>query len=89
MPLIDEFLMNTLRVAVVMKEQLIADMFEMSIARVSRVTITWANYLFTMLCSSLNWQLIVVEEFEHLNDPRSYVVRGLMPLVGSPKANRS
>ena len=27
--------------------------------------------------------------FEHPNDPRSYVVRGLMPLVGSPKANRS
>ena len=31
----------------------------------------------------------MVEGFEHLNDPRSYVVRGLMPLVGSPKANRS
>ena len=30
----------------------------------------------------------MVEGFEHLNDPGSYVVRGLMPLVGSPKANR-
>ena len=39
--------------------------------------------------TSLNRHLIVVEEFEHLNDPRSYVVRGLMPLLGSPKANRS
>ena len=39
--------------------------------------------------SSLNLHLIVVEEFEHLNDPRSHVVWGLMPLVASPKANRS
>ena len=29
-----------------------------------------------------NRHLIVVEGFEHPNDPRSYVVRGLMPLVG-------
>ena len=41
------------------------------------------------LYSSLNRHLIVVEEFEYPNDLRSYVVRGLMPLVGSPKANRS
>ena len=37
----------------------------------------------------LNHHLIVVEGFEYPNDPRSYVVWGLMPLVGSPKANRS
>ena len=37
----------------------------------------------------MNRHLIVVEGFEHPNDPRSYVVQGLMPLVGSPKANRS
>ena len=42
-----------------------------------------------MLRSYLNWHLIVVEGFEYPNDPRSYVVWGLMPLVGSPKANRS
>ncbi len=30
-----------------------------------------------------------MEGFEYLNDPRSYVARGLLPLVGSPKANRS
>ena len=39
--------------------------------------------------SSLNRHLIMVEGFEHPNYPRSYVVQGLMPLVGPPKANRS
>ena len=37
----------------------------------------------------MNRHLIVVEGFEYPNDPRSYVVWDLMPLVGSPKANRS
>jgi len=37
----------------------------------------------------LNCHLNVVEGFEYSNDPRSYVVWGYMPLVGSPKANRS
>ncbi|XP_033501505.2 uncharacterized protein LOC117268876 [Epinephelus lanceolatus] len=55
MPLIDEFLMYSMRVAVGMKEQLIADMFEVSVATVSRVTITWANYLFLMLGSLPLW----------------------------------
>lgn len=55
MPLIDEFLMYSMRDAVGMKEQLIADMFNVSIARVSRVTITWANYLFMMLSSLPIW----------------------------------
>ena len=55
MPLIDEFLMYSMRVAVGMKEQVIADMFNVSIARVSRVTITWANYLYMMLGSLPIW----------------------------------
>lgn len=55
MPLIDEFLMYSFRVAVGMKEQLIADMFNVSIATVSRVTITWANYLFIVLSSINMW----------------------------------
>ena len=42
-----------------------------------------------MYLPSLNRHLIVVEGFVHLNDPMSYVVQGLMPLVGSPKAKRS
>ncbi|XP_054894424.1 uncharacterized protein LOC129365312 [Poeciliopsis prolifica] len=54
MPLIDEFLMQ-FRVAVGIKEQLIADMFQVSIATVSRVTITWANYLFTVFSSINLW----------------------------------
>ncbi len=37
----------------------------------------------------MNRHLIVAVGFEYLNDPRSYVARGLLPLVGSPKANRS
>ena len=55
MALIDEFLIYSMRVAVGMKEQLIADMFEVSVATVSRVTITWANYLFLMLGSLPLW----------------------------------
>ncbi|XP_014823234.1 PREDICTED: uncharacterized protein LOC106903763 [Poecilia mexicana] len=55
MPLIDEFLMYSFRVAVGMKEQLIADMFQVSIDTVCRVTITWANYLFIMLSSINLW----------------------------------
>uniref|UniRef100_A0AAV2LLY8 DDE Tnp4 domain-containing protein n=1 Tax=Knipowitschia caucasica TaxID=637954 RepID=A0AAV2LLY8_KNICA len=55
MPLIDEFLMYSFRVAVGMKEQLIADMFKVSISTVSRVTITWANYLFIVFSSINMW----------------------------------
>ncbi|XP_043967671.1 uncharacterized protein LOC122828302 [Gambusia affinis] len=55
MPLIDEFLMYSFRVAVGMKEQLIADMFQVSIATVNRVTITWANYLFIVFSSINLW----------------------------------
>uniref|UniRef100_A0AAV2MH62 DDE Tnp4 domain-containing protein n=1 Tax=Knipowitschia caucasica TaxID=637954 RepID=A0AAV2MH62_KNICA len=38
-----------------MKEQLIADMFKVSISTVSRVTITWANYLFIVFSSINMW----------------------------------
>ncbi|XP_054876070.1 uncharacterized protein LOC129351217 [Poeciliopsis prolifica] len=55
MPLIDEFLMFSFRVAVAMKEQIIADMFQVSIATVSQVTITWANYLFIVFSSINLW----------------------------------
>ncbi|MED6248937.1 hypothetical protein ATANTOWER_007231 [Ataeniobius toweri] len=40
----------------------------------------------TISSPSLGCHLTVVEGFECPNDPRSYVVRGFMPLVGSPKA---
>uniref|UniRef100_A0A8C6UDS4 THAP-type domain-containing protein n=1 Tax=Neogobius melanostomus TaxID=47308 RepID=A0A8C6UDS4_9GOBI len=55
MPMIDEFLMYSFRVAVGMEELLIADMFQVSVATVSRVTITWANYLFIMFSSINMW----------------------------------
>ncbi|XP_074528931.1 uncharacterized protein LOC141792065 [Halichoeres trimaculatus] len=55
MPLIDEFFMYSMRIAVGMKEQLIADMFQTSVATVSRVTITWANYLFSILGTIPLW----------------------------------
>ncbi|XP_013881477.1 uncharacterized protein LOC106530414 [Austrofundulus limnaeus] len=55
MPLIDEFLMYSFRVAVGMKEQLIADMFQVSVATVSRVTVTWANYLYIVFSSINVW----------------------------------
>lgn len=55
MPLINEFLMYSMRIAVGMKEQLIADMFQTSVATVSRVTITWANYLFFILGTIPLW----------------------------------
>lgn len=37
--------------------------------------------------SFLNRHLMVMEGLEHLNDPSS--ISSLMPLVGSPKANKS
>lgn len=37
--------------------------------------------------SSKSCHLIAVEEFECPKEPRSYVVGGYSPLVGSPKAN--
>lgn len=55
LPLIDEFLIYSVRVAVGMKEQAIADMFHVSISTVSRAIITWANYLFTMFTALKLW----------------------------------
>lgn len=39
-----------------MKEQVIADIFQVSITTVSRVTITWANYLFFILGTLPFWE---------------------------------
>uniref|UniRef100_A0A672JE59 DDE Tnp4 domain-containing protein n=1 Tax=Salarias fasciatus TaxID=181472 RepID=A0A672JE59_SALFA len=55
MPLIDEFFMYSMRVAAGMTEQQIADMFQTTVATVSRVTITWANYLFCILGTTPLW----------------------------------
>lgn len=55
MPLIDEFLIYTMRVTSGIKEQVIADMFQMSPSTVILVTITWANYLFLMLGTLPLW----------------------------------
>ena len=60
-----------------------------SINSINKWLILVLNTYTRLECSSLNRHLNVVEGFEHPNDPRSYVALGLMPLVGSPKANRS
>ncbi|XP_076853828.1 uncharacterized protein LOC143509219 [Brachyhypopomus gauderio] len=53
--LIDEFFMYSLRTAVGLKEKVLADMFEVSLSSVSRVIITWANYLYAVLGSVPIW----------------------------------
>lgn len=55
MPLINEFLMYSMRTAAGIKEQRLADMFQCSVATVSRLTITWANYLFMILGTVPLW----------------------------------
>ncbi|XP_028425061.1 uncharacterized protein LOC114549098 [Perca flavescens] len=55
LPLIDEFLIYCMQVAVGVKEQVIADMFRIRLTAVSRVTITWANYLFFVLGTLPLW----------------------------------
>lgn len=55
LPLVDELFMYFLRVAAGLKEKLIADLFKVSISTVSRVTITWANYLHLVLGSLPIW----------------------------------
>ncbi|CAK6982261.1 uncharacterized protein LOC125253136 [Scomber scombrus] len=52
---IDEFFMYCCRVVVGLKEQVIADIFQTSTSTVSRVIITWANYLFLVLGSLPIW----------------------------------
>lgn len=53
--LIDELFMYSCRVAAGLKEQVIADIFGVSVATVSRAIITWANYLFFVLGSVPIW----------------------------------
>ena len=54
-PVIDEFFIYCCRVAAGLKEQVIADIFQVSTSTVSRVIITWANYLFLVLGSIPIW----------------------------------
>ncbi|XP_026058515.1 uncharacterized protein LOC113043385 [Carassius auratus] len=53
--LIDELFMYCCRVAAGLREQVIADIFGVSVATVSRTIITWANYLFFVLGSVPIW----------------------------------
>ncbi|KAL2095461.1 hypothetical protein ACEWY4_010180 [Coilia grayii] len=46
-PVIDKFFIYCCRVAAGLKEQVIADIFQVSTSTVSWVIITWANYLCT------------------------------------------
>ncbi|XP_063073961.1 uncharacterized protein LOC134464447 [Engraulis encrasicolus] len=55
MPLLSEFLIYSMRVAVGMKEQVIADMFQTSAATVNQLTTTWAHYLFFVLGTPSLW----------------------------------
>ncbi|KAF1373313.1 hypothetical protein PFLUV_G00259240 [Perca fluviatilis] len=55
LPLIDEFLIYCMQVAVGAKEQVIADTFRIRLTAVSRVTITWANYLYFLLGALPLW----------------------------------
>ncbi|XP_076139561.1 uncharacterized protein LOC143122668 [Alosa pseudoharengus] len=55
LPLIDEFFLYCLRTAVGLKEKVLADMFGVSLSTVSRVVITWTNYLYQMLGSLPIW----------------------------------
>ena len=54
-PVIDEFFIYCCRVATGLKEQVIADIFQVSTSTVSRCIITWANYLFLVLGSIPIW----------------------------------
>lgn len=53
--LVDELFLYCCRVAVGMKEKVIADIFGVSTTTVSRVIITWANYLYLVLGSVPIW----------------------------------
>ncbi|XP_078137150.1 uncharacterized protein LOC144537352 [Sander vitreus] len=55
LPLIDEFLIYCMQVAVGMKEEVLADMFQVRLTTVTRVTITWANYLYFILGTLPLW----------------------------------
>lgn len=53
--LIDEFFMYCCRVAAGLREKVLADIFSVSITTVSRVIITWANFLYLILGSLPTW----------------------------------
>ncbi|XP_067280272.1 uncharacterized protein [Pseudorasbora parva] len=53
--LVDELFLYCCRVAVGLKEKVIADIFGISTTTVSRVIITWANYLYLVLGSLPIW----------------------------------
>ncbi|KAL2097016.1 hypothetical protein ACEWY4_006223 [Coilia grayii] len=55
LPLIDEFFLYCLHTAVGLKEKVLADMFGVSTSTVSRIVITWANYLYQILGSLPLW----------------------------------
>ncbi|CAM4571783.1 unnamed protein product [Leuciscus chuanchicus] len=55
MQLIDEFFMFCLRVAVGLRERVLAELFGVSTSTVSRIIITWANYLYLVLGSIQIW----------------------------------
>ncbi|CAM4642494.1 unnamed protein product [Leuciscus chuanchicus] len=53
--LVDEFFLFCCRVAAGLQEKVLADMFQVSVSTVSRVVITWANYLYLLLGSLPIW----------------------------------
>lgn len=53
--LVDEFFLFCCRVAAGLQEEVLADMFQVSVSTVSRVVITWANYLYLLLGSLPIW----------------------------------
>ncbi|KAK0136696.1 THAP domain-containing protein 2 [Merluccius polli] len=55
MQLVDEFFLFCCRVAAGLQEKVLADMFQVSVSTVSRVIITWANYLYLLLGSLPIW----------------------------------
>lgn len=55
MQLIDEFFMFCLRVTVGLRERVLAEIFQVSTSTVSRIIITWSNYLYLVLGSVQIW----------------------------------
>lgn len=53
--LIDEFFLYCCRVSAGLKEKMLADIFKVSLSTVSRIIITWANYLYLILGSLPIW----------------------------------
>ncbi|XP_046873681.1 uncharacterized protein LOC124466062 isoform X2 [Hypomesus transpacificus] len=55
LPLIDEFFLYCLRTAAGLNEKVLAGMFGLNVSTVSRILITWANYLYLVLGSIPIW----------------------------------